>query len=224
MHISRTTSLLASALLTVSFSVALARAEAVATASASTTAAITPDAIEEDWQLVIGTPDVLGIGPQITTCMSPVSDNSSPFVALDMNYREYPSFAAGGLQVQVWDGSNVLSTATHGTSQFSTAGETITWTQAMSLSGGNLSYSISNGQSTTWGKFGQGAQLSVSFSTTLPDLSGYDPDTSAAASGASWEQNFVTSLQLVQVRYYANGQLIWTDDTPRTVVDNSTSN
>src|SRR5262249_25694473 len=79
--------------------------------------AIVPDQIQEDWQLVIGTPDVIGVGPQITTSMSPVSDNSTPFAAFDLNYREYPDFQAGGMQIQVWSGPNVLSTASHGSNQ-----------------------------------------------------------------------------------------------------------
>jgi hypothetical protein len=57
------------------------------------------DRVQEDWTLVVASPDLVGVGPQITTCMSPVSDNSTPFVAFDMNYREFPSFSAGGLQL-----------------------------------------------------------------------------------------------------------------------------
>lgn len=177
-----------------------------------------PDAVEEDWQLVIASPDPYSIGPQITSVMSPVSDSSTPFFAFDMNYREYPVFSAGGMQVQVWSSGNVTGTSSQGTALFNTAGEVITWTQRMSLSGGNMNYDINNGQSTTWGKFGQGTQLSASFSTGLSDLSGYDPDVSAAQSGVSWQSNHVSQLVLLQVRYYANGQLLSTDTNPRTLI------
>jgi hypothetical protein len=182
--------------------------------------AVAPDQVEEDWQLVIGTPDVIGVGPQITTSMSPVSDNSTPFAAFDLNYREYPNFQAGGMQIQVWANDDVQSTATHGTNQFATAGETVTWTQRMSLaSGGTVTYRIVNGQSNTWGSFGGNENhLVVNYSASLNDLSGYYPDTSAANSGVSWESNYVTQLTLVQVRYYKNGQLIATDTTPRNLI------
>jgi hypothetical protein len=176
------------------------------------------DTVEEDWSVVVANPDPLGVGPQITTCMKPGSDASSPFVAFDMNYREYPVFSPGGMQLQVWSSGQVLSTSTQGSALFNTTGETVTWTQRMSLSGNSISYDIDNGQSTTWGKFGQGSLLSVSFPTTLGSLNGYDPDKSASASGVTWESNFVTSLTLVQVRYYANGQLLWTDTNPRVVI------
>src|SRR5262249_50754347 len=70
-----------------------------------------PDQVEEDWLLVIGNPDYVGVGPQITTSMSPVGDSSTPFAAFDLNYREFPSFQAGGMQIQVWSGKNVYGTA-----------------------------------------------------------------------------------------------------------------
>jgi hypothetical protein len=183
------------------------------------TPAVVPDQVEEDWELVVGTPDIIGVGPQITTSMSPVSDNSTPFFAFDLNYREYPSFQAGGMQIQVWDGDNVLSTSSKGSAQFATPGETVTWTQRMSIDEGTVSYQVRNGQSTTWGSFGGSGQLKVSFSTSYDSLSGYSPDTSVSNSGVSWESNYVTSMRLVQVRYYdASGRLISTDSTPRSII------
>ena len=177
------------------------------------------DRIEEDWKVVVATPDVTGVGPQVTTCMSPVSNGSTPFVAFDVNYREFPTFAAGGMQLQVWSGGSVLSTATLGTAQFTTTNETITWTQSMQLSSGNIAYDIMSGRSTTWGRFGQGnGNLNVSFPTTLTDLSpSYSPDVSANKSGVSWESNYVTSMTLVQVRYYSSGSLVATDTVARPI-------
>jgi hypothetical protein len=179
---------------------------------------IVPDQIQEDWQLVIGSPDVVGVGPQITTSMSPVSDDSTPFVAFDLNYREYPTFVPGGMQLQVWSGDQVLSTSSQGTNQFTTSGETITWTQKMSLSNGTLRYHVMNGQSTTWGTFGGSGQLRVSFPAAVSSLTGYTPAASVANSGASWESNLVTQLTLVQVRYYSSGQLVYMDTTQRSIV------
>ena len=181
-----------------------------------------PDAIEEDWVLVVGNPDPTGVGPQITTVMSPVSDASSaPFIAFDLNYREYPNFAAGGMQIQVWSSGQVLDTSGQGNALFNAAGETVTWTQRMAISAGTLNYNVSNGQSTTWGQFGQGSHLTVSVPTTLTSLAGYLPSVSAAKSGASWQENHVTTLTLKEVRYYAHNHLIWTDTNPKLLVDNA---
>jgi hypothetical protein len=178
-----------------------------------------PDSIEEDWKVVIGTPDPVGAGPQISTSMSPVTDGSSPFSVFDLNYQDSPTFVPGGMQVQIWSGDQMLNATTKGTAQCSTTGETITWTQSMSLSSGSISFGINSGKSTTWGKFGQGQQLNVSgsFTTSLTSLSQYSPDTSVTNSGVGWQPNRVTSMTLLQVRYYAGGKLLSKETTPRTI-------
>src|SRR5436309_9491493 len=84
-----------------------------------------PDQIQEDWQLVIGIPDPVGAGPQLSTTMSPVTDGSTPCFVFDMNYRDSPTFSPGGMQVQVWSGDTMLTSSTRGTEQCSTTGETI---------------------------------------------------------------------------------------------------
>jgi hypothetical protein len=199
------------------FAVCLSLA-AVSTALAQTPAPV-PDQVEEDWQLVVATPDFEGVGPQITTSMSAGADLTSvPWVAFDLNYREYPYFRAGGLQLQAWSGAQLLTTSSEGSGQFNVPNETITWTQRMSVSGGTMTYSLLNGQSTTFGTFGQGTgSLSVNFPTALTSLTDYSPTVSTAHSGVSWQANNVTSMRLLQVRYYAGGQLISTDNTPRSI-------
>ncbi|MFO0950155.1 MAG: hypothetical protein U0835_03190 [Isosphaeraceae bacterium] len=182
-----------------------------------------PDMVQEDWELVVGAPNPTEVGPQITTVMCPIDNSTAPFVAFDMNYREYPTFAPGGMQIQVWANERVTATAGQGNSLFNTQGETVTWTQKMYVSSGFLVYNIDNGSSTTWGSFGQGWYLAVAVPTTMTSLSDYDPAVSARRSGASWQANHVRTLKLKQVRYYKNGQLTWTDLSPRVVVDNTSS-
>ncbi|HEV3167467.1 MAG TPA: hypothetical protein VGZ22_25895 [Isosphaeraceae bacterium] len=181
--------------------------------------ALVADQVEEDWQLVVGTPDPVATGPQITTSMCPTNDlTSSPFVAFDLNYREYPAFTPGGMQVQVWSNKVLLDTSSQGNDQFTTVNETLTWTQRMSLAAGSINYAVVNGQSTTFGTFGQDNGLDlVSFPSAVSSLTAYSPDFSVANSGATWESDHVTSVKLVQVRYYAAGKLIQTDTTVRVV-------
>jgi hypothetical protein len=179
------------------------------------------DQVEEDWVLVIATPNSFEVGPQITTCMSPVSDGSTPFVAFDLNYQDYPSFVAGGLQAKVYSGPNgtVQSSSSQGSASLQTTGETITWTQRLNLTGGNtLTYSIVNGQSTTWGAFGASQGLGpLTFTAPMTSLASYSPNTSVNNSGVGWQSNRVTKMTLVQVRYYSQGRLISTDTTSRSV-------
>jgi hypothetical protein len=175
-----------------------------------------PDQIQEDWVLVIGTPNTLENGPQITTTMSPTGSNvPDSFVAFDLNYREYPDYTAGGMSVQVWSGEDLLAVTSHGSRLLNTPGETISWTQQMSLSGGTITYSILNGVSTTWPGMRNAENLRVNYATSLSALDGYSPDVSVGNSSATWESNRVTSMCLTQVRYYSGGYLILTDQTPR---------
>ena len=61
-----------------------------------------PDRIEEDWQVVIASPDPVAVGPQVTTCMNPTSKDGDSFFAFYMNYRDFPSWKAGGLQAMAF--------------------------------------------------------------------------------------------------------------------------
>jgi hypothetical protein len=178
-----------------------------------------PDQVEEDWQVVIGSPSSVEVGPQITTCMSPVTDNSTPFFAFNLNYRDAQSFKAGGLQATVYSGGSVLDSSTQGSAVCQTANETITWTQRMSVSGeGGVTCAIVNGQSTTWGQFGDSQGLtSVDFTSSVTSMASYSPTASVAKSGASWQSDRVTSMTLLRVRYYSGGVLISTDSNPRSV-------
>jgi hypothetical protein len=184
-----------------------------------------PDQIEEDWQVVIANPDSTAVGPQITTCMSPTSNASLEFITFYLNYRDYPKWKPGGMQMKAYGpvpspgaSAPVLDSDSSGTEVCQTPGETVTWTQRMSLASGNVRSYVVNGQSTTWGSFGLGQGLVVvSFPSSLSDLSGYKPDYSVSKSGASWQANRVTTMTLLQVRYYSGGVLISTDTTPRSV-------
>jgi hypothetical protein len=190
------------------------------TAGLGQTSSPTIDQVEEDWQLVIASPSPTEVGPQITTCMSPVSDGSTPFFALDMNYLDYPSYRAGGIEAAVISNTNgsVQDYSTQGDGVLGTANETITWTQRLSLSGGTATYTVVNGQSTTWGTFGHDGGLDpVSFTTSVTSLASYSPATSVAKSGVGWQSNRVSQMTLVRVRYYSGGQLVSTDTTSRSV-------
>ena len=177
-------------------------------------AGVIADQVEEDWEVIVNTPDQAAVGPQLTTTMSPTGTNRIPFVAFNLNYRDNP-FQAGGLQLQVWNPTVVLDSDSHSTAVLNTPGETITWTQRMRIEGGSLFYEVRHGHSQTWGDFGGESQLAVHITSTLTDLSAYDPDVSASNSGAGWMGNRVTSMTLKQVRYYTNGSLIQTDTHPR---------
>ncbi|WP_169977834.1 hypothetical protein [Tautonia rosea] len=195
----------------------------IATAGAWNAAAQSPtspiDRVEEDWELIIIAPDAIAEGPQITTSMSPVDSQAGQFIVFNLNYRSQPSFRSGGLELIAYNGEAVLATSTQHTSQLSTANETITWTQSLGVSGGTMRYQIIEGQSTSWGQFGQGsgANLGLTVATSLSSMSGYYPETSVGFSGVGWQANRVKSMKLLRVRYYQGNTLVATDESVRTV-------
>jgi hypothetical protein len=173
-----------------------------------------PDRVEEDWQMVIGTADQATNCPQVSAVMSPTGSAADPSLVFKLNYRDQPSYQAGGLSAQVWQGANFVSNSDQGTAACNTNNETVTWTQRMSLSGGNLNFKVLSGNSTTWGQFGiNDTDLAVTTPSSLADLSAYQPNYGVGKSGVTYGANRVTSMQIVQVRYYQGSTLLSTDTT-----------
>lgn len=181
--------------------------------------------IEEDWQLVVGDPDSLVDGPQVTCTISPL-DMDTAYCAFDLNYRTQPGYQAGGLQIHTWDPTDPIEYANSSHTQvMSTSNETVTWTQTMTLypQWDLLVFQVINGQSQTWGNFGgqkwgSSGRLILGIDTSLPNLNGYSPDVSLNNSGVSFASNLVVSQTLLAVRYYdANGKLLSQSTTPQVV-------
>ena len=174
--------------------------------------------VEEDWQLVVSEPDTNDNSPQITCVISP-SVLSNGYAALDMNFYSQPDYSPGGIQLHVWSPSTpMLVTNSSVTGMLQNQNETVTWTTRMSLSNNQLTFSVVNGQSTSWGQFGVKGKLNLSVGANLTDLSAYDPSVSLKNSGVPYASNRVTSLTLKAVRWYsASGVLLQQNTTPQAV-------
>jgi len=179
--------------------------------------------IEEDWQLVVGDPDVANNGPQVTCSISPASMDAA-YCAFDINYHTQPDYFAGGLQIHTWDPLDPIEYANSvHTGIMSSSGETVTWTQTMTWNSGTITYQVINGQSQTWGNFGgngngNSGRLILNTPTTFSNLNGYSSDVSLNNSGVSFASNLVGSLTLMAVRWYdINGNLIQENTTSQVV-------
>ena len=172
------------------------------------------DRVEEDWVLVVDG-SASANGPQVNTIMSPTANLYPAAASLGINYQKSPNFASGGLQALLFNQYGLASATTLGTNAL-TANETVSWTQRMSLSGANVQFSVPALTSTAWGTLGSDSVL-VSFPLSINSFSDYSPDTSVASSGCAWKTTGVSSLTLVQVRYYLGNTLIKTDNTARPV-------
>lgn len=174
--------------------------------------------VEETWELVIDDPDADTSGPQITCAISPAGNLYGRHCLFTLNHRSHPSFTAGGLQLQVWDGKSVVSSKKHpNQSLLATSGETIGWTMKMSLQNGNLIFDVDDGVSSTWGNFGTQGYLWDSVSSNLANLNAYDPAVTVANSGVGFAGNRVQSLVLKKVRLVLSSGEVLEDNTPRVV-------
>ena len=172
--------------------------------------------VEEDWTLVLNEPDNNTDSPQFHTVMSPFGDVDSYYGQVLWNYRELPDFAAGGLQLNAWEGETIIRRRAIRTEQLSTTAETVTWTQALSTDGVTLTFQVFHGQSVTWGYFNR--DMRIDSAAYLSDLSQYSTDTTVENSCITYGSNRADALMITQVRYYdAGGNLLAVDSTPRVV-------
>jgi hypothetical protein len=175
--------------------------------------------IEEDWELVVGTPDAALAAPQTTCTIAPAGNLDGLHATLELNLRSDPSFSPGGVQLQLWNGEEHLATRTYvNYSALATAGETIRWTTKVRRTmSGDLIFEVVSGESSTWGDFGGQGYLRAEVDGSLLNLDTYDPDVSVENSGIGFASNRVQSLVLKEVRVTTVGGIVHTDSTDRVV-------
>jgi hypothetical protein len=165
--------------------------------------------VEQDWKLVVTTPDVNSCGPQVSTVMSPFGHVQWRYMTFEINHQSVPNFVAGGVQLQTWWGET--PTGSHkfpNPAVMSVDNETVQWTQSMEINSGSLTFEITDGSSITWGNFGGQGYLKATETTYLNNLNGYSSNVSVDNSGVSFAANLVETLVLQRVRVFtANGQM-----------------
>ncbi|MCR4416030.1 MAG: hypothetical protein NUV77_26740 [Thermoguttaceae bacterium] len=174
--------------------------------------------VEEDWEMVVATPDPDIAGPQVTCVISPTGSLAGVYAAFELNQRSLPSFHPGGLQLQLWSGDRpVFQTPGPSAAVMSTAGETVRWTQVMRVADGVVVFEVVNGSSATWGAFGGSGYLKLFVPAGLGDLNAYSPEVSVQHSGVGFAGNRVQSLVLKRVRYQLSTGEVLEDGTARVV-------
>ena len=173
--------------------------------------------VEEDWMMVLNEPNDGIVSPQFHTIMSPVGNVDSNYAQVLWTYRETPDYAAGGIQLQSYDGEELLRVRSVESRALSTTAETVTWTQGLTTDGVVLSFYIANGLSTTWGDFGR--DMRIDENTSISNLNGYSTAVSADNTCVTYGSNRVDVLMITQVRRYGALGLISVDHTPRIVYE-----
>ena len=155
--------------------------------------------VEEHWELQVSEPDVERSAPQTTMVMSPKGNVDGVHFLFTLNHSTVPDYAPGGLQVQLWQGGELVEerSASNGAALHH-SNETIHWVQRISLQDGTLTFQVRDGESETWGTFG-GDDLSLDASTSLTALNAYRPSVSLSESQVGYAENRVVSLTLTKL-------------------------
>ncbi|MCA9175380.1 MAG: hypothetical protein KDB14_12940 [Planctomycetales bacterium] len=112
-------------------------------------------AVEETWSFTIGEPDPSKTSPQVSTMMGPFNSARTSHFVFTLNHTNSPSFSPGGMQIQLWNGESLQSYVSGPkTGVLSNTGETVRWTQRLSVNNGTATFEVKSGSSTTWGSFG----------------------------------------------------------------------
>ena len=183
------------------------------------TASAQPVYIEEDWEVVIGTPDPAAQAPQIITAMSSTDRLEDVHAIFEINHATLPVTQAGGMGLQIWSSETNLSYMTHPLQGvLSTEGEVIRYTMSQRISNGVITFEVKNGSSTTWGNNWGVGGFYLKASTSQDSLPNYSPEASVKFSKVGFAKHRVKKFALKEVRKYGpNGSLISRDTTERIV-------
>ena len=177
--------------------------------------------VEETWELHVVSTDSNSTAQHVATALSPHGDVYVVHGVFELNHQSVPSWAPGGMHVQLWEGETPLETRKHPKGAVMSSGaEVVTWKQTMRLDGETLTFEVTDGTSETWGSFGGQGYLRSSTSTSLANLNGYDPDVSVNNSGVTYAGNRVSKLVLKQVRVVGSEGQQYVDTTERVAHEN----
>lgn len=153
--------------------------------------------IEEHWELSVGGPEYERCAPQVSLVMSPTGGMDGLHFVFLLNHSTTPDFIPGGLQMQCWDGDVLVKSAnSNRTEVLWHDSETITWVQKLRIYDGRVVFDVDDGESLTWGNFGNGDGLIMWTNYQMERLNTYQPSVSIGESGITFAGNRVSSLVL----------------------------
>lgn len=175
--------------------------------------------VEEDWELKVSSPDPQYHIPQIVTVFGPTNAHFDTHAVFELNHGTMPSFAQGGMQLQVWYGSWLTGYQSRlSPTQLATPNEIIKYTTSTAISGEYLVLRVHQGQSATFGNFGGEGTLRIRMFTLRRDLNPYEPGNSLRHSRVTFGANRVSYFRRNAIRVYDDqGNLFAQDNTPRYV-------
>jgi hypothetical protein len=176
--------------------------------------------IEEDWVLDIANPDPDADCPQILTVFGPGDPSNGTHAILELNHGTLPEFSEGGMQLSVWFGEYLIGyKRQHAPAELCIGIERLTYTTVTEVSNHKVKLYVTNGQSVTWGAFGDTSttSLKVELDTWRSKLNDWDSEGPIRHSRVAYGANRVNKYLRREVRYYTESGLHHTDTTERYV-------
>lgn len=158
--------------------------------------------IEQDWELVLNTPDLSFPSPQIVIPMKswPASQKTAYFL---INHHDYPTFQAGGGQIQLWNDGVQLATKSFEGPTLIRDGEVVTWTQYLERKDGKLKFGLSAVQGEAWGtNTADTLGGPIEMTDSITQFVAYESSFSTENAVITFGDERVQSLKLVAVRKY----------------------
>jgi len=165
--------------------------------------------IEESWEIKIRAADSEIQAPQVTTVMTPHSEEDGNYFVFNLNHATQPEFSDGSMQVHCWHSDSLFDYNSPLNFGFLRQGtEYVAWTQCLELRDGNLIYTVTDGSSLTWGAFGGEDALRITMPSSLQNLNGYLIEDTVSSSEVGFAGNRVDRLALKSVKYYGTHGLV----------------
>lgn len=157
--------------------------------------------IEEDWELVLNTPDLSFPTPQIAVSMKPSAASTKTCLFL-VNHHDTPAFQAGGGQIQLWEG-DLKSYKSFSGPILQTVGERVTWTQYMQRDGAHIQFGLSAVSGDAWGdNTAETLGGPIYWKDGNPEFWNYDSAVSVDQATITFGPERIELLKLVEVRKY----------------------
>jgi hypothetical protein len=164
--------------------------------------------IEEDWYILIGDPDPEVDAPQIVTIFGPQNPLTGIHSVFELNHGTQPDFSEGGMQLQCWDGNNLVGyRRQHAPAELHIANEVIRFTTATEIDNNSILMEVIDGTSESWGEFGGERALRQRVSVNLDNLNDFDPLDSIRNSRVTFGANRVQMFKRTELRYYSESGL-----------------
>lgn len=165
--------------------------------------------VEEDWEVLVATPDPNSDIPQIVTVFGPTNAYFDTHTLFELNHGTLPGFGEGGMQLQVWYGDWLVGyLRQQAPVELAIPNEKIRYTTVTAINGDFLDMAIINGTSSTFGQFGQDNSLRARLYTSRTHLNPYKPNNSITHSRVTFGANRVSYFKRTAIRVFiANNEL-----------------